>query len=48
VVSLERKRRHKALSAADGVRLQRATSELERVMAALDLGPKSGDGVSPA
>lgn len=48
VVSLERKRRQKALSAADGARLQRATSELEKVMAALDLGPKSGDEVSPA
>jgi hypothetical protein len=42
VVALERKRRQKALSAADEARLQRATQELERVIAALD----SGDGAA--
>jgi len=39
VVGLERKRRQKPLSAADDARLQRLTSDLEKVMAALDLGP---------
>ncbi len=43
VVAIERKRRQKPLSAADETRLQRLTSDLEKVMAALDLGPKSGD-----
>lgn len=43
VVAIERKRRQKPLSAADEARLQRLTSDLEKVMAALDLGPKSGD-----
>lgn len=43
VVALERKRRHKPLSAADESRLQRLTSDLEKVMAALDLGPRHGD-----
>ena len=43
VVALERKRRQRPLSAADETRLQRLTSDLEKVMAALDLGPKSGD-----
>jgi hypothetical protein len=36
VVGLERKRRQKLLSASDEVKLQRATSELERVIAELD------------
>jgi hypothetical protein len=48
VVALERKRRQKPLSAGDEARLQRLTSDLEKVMAALDLGPKSGDGVATA
>ncbi len=43
VVALERKKRQKPLSAADGARLQRLTADLEKVMAALDLGPSSGD-----
>ena len=43
VVAIERKRLHKPLSEADETRLQRLTSDLEKVMAALDLGPKSGD-----
>jgi hypothetical protein len=43
VVAIERKRRQKPLSPADETRLQRLTSDLEKVMAALDLGPKSGD-----
>ena len=43
VVAIERKRRQKPLSAADEARWQRLTSDLEKVMAALDLGPKSGD-----
>ena len=43
VVALERKRRQRPLSAADETCLQRLTSDLEKVMAALDLGPKSGD-----
>ncbi len=42
VVGLERKRRQQPLSAADEARLQRLTSDLEKVMAALDLGPKAG------
>ena len=36
VVALERKRRQKALSAAEEAKAQRLTSELERVIAALD------------
>ena len=36
VVALERKRRHKPLSAAEESKLQRAMSELERVIAELD------------
>lgn len=48
VVALERKRRQKPLSATDEARLQRLTSDLEKVLAALDLGPKSGDGVATA
>ena len=43
MVAIERKRRQKPLSAADEARWQRLTSDLEKVMAALDLGPKSGD-----
>ena len=39
VVALERKRRQKPLAAADEMRLQRLTSDLEKVMAALDLAP---------
>ncbi len=39
VVALERKKRQKPLSAADETRLQRLTSDLEKIMAALDLGP---------
>ena len=38
IVALERKRRQKPLSAADETRLERATSELERVIAELDRG----------
>jgi hypothetical protein len=36
IVALERKRRQKPLSAAEETKLQRATSELERVIAELD------------
>ena len=36
VVALERKRRQQALSAAEAAKLQRSTSELERVVAELD------------
>ncbi len=36
VVALERKRRQKPLSASEESKLQRATSELERVVAELD------------
>ena len=36
VVALERKRRQKPLSASEGSKLQRATNELERVVAELD------------
>ena len=43
VVALERKRRQKGLSPAEATKLQRLTSDLEKVMAALDLGPGSGD-----
>ena len=43
MVAIERQRRQKPLSAADEARWQRLTSDLEKVMAALDLGPKSGD-----
>lgn len=39
IVALERKKRQKALSTADQARLERLTSDLEKVMAALDLGP---------
>lgn len=39
IVALERKKRQKALAVADQARLQRLTSDLEKVMAALDLGP---------
>jgi hypothetical protein len=38
IVALERKRRQKSLSAADEARLQRATADLERVVAELDRG----------
>jgi hypothetical protein len=38
IVSLEKKRRHKPLSPPDEARLERATSELERVIAELDRG----------
>jgi len=38
IVALEKKRRHKPLSASDEARLERATSELERVLAELDRG----------
>ena len=38
VVALERKRRQKPLTAADEAKLQRAATELERVMAELDRG----------
>jgi hypothetical protein len=38
IVALEKKRRQKPLSDADEARLQRATSELERVIAELDRG----------
>ena len=43
IVSLERKRRQKPLSAADEARLQRLTTELERVIAELDRLPKAGN-----
>ena len=39
LVGLERKRQQKPLSASDEARLQRTAAELEKVMAALDLGP---------
>jgi len=48
VVALERKRQQKPLSVSEDGRLQRLTSDLEKIMAALDLGPKSSDEVSPA
>jgi hypothetical protein len=48
VVALERKRQQKPLSAPDEARLERLTSDLEKILAALDLGPKSGDGVATA
>jgi hypothetical protein len=38
IVALERKRRQKPLSSSDEARLQRATTELERVIAELDRG----------
>ena len=41
VVAIERKRRQQPLSTADDARLQRLTSDLEKVMAALDLGPNA-------
>ena len=41
IVSLERKRRQKPLSDADDARLQRLTTELERVIAELDRLPKA-------
>lgn len=47
VVALERKRRQKPLSPNDEAKLQRLTADLEKVMAALDLGPKPG-GVATA
>jgi len=43
MVALERKRRSKALSAADEAKLQRATTELERIMAELDRLPRPGN-----
>jgi hypothetical protein len=45
VVALERKRQRDGttLTPAEERRLQRATSELERVLAAMDQGPPSGD-----
>ncbi len=39
VVALERKKRQKPLSTSDEARLQRLTSDLEKIMAALDLAP---------
>ena len=48
VVALERKRQQKALSAPEEARLERLTSDLEKILAALDLGPKPGDGVATA
>jgi hypothetical protein len=41
VVALERKRRHKALTAQEEAKLQRAAGELERVIAELDRGEPS-------
>jgi hypothetical protein len=38
IVALEKKRRQKPLSESDEARLQRATTELERVIAQLDRG----------
>lgn len=38
IVALEKKRRHKPLSSSDEARLERATIELERVIAELDRG----------
>lgn len=46
VVSLERARRQKPLGAAEQARLERLKSDLEKVMAALDLGPRPGDQVT--
>lgn len=43
VVALERKRRQKPLPPNDEARLQRLTVDLERVLAMLDRGPRSGD-----
>ncbi len=43
IVSLERKRRQKPLSDADEARLQRLTTELERVIAELDRLPRAGN-----
>lgn len=42
IVALERKKRQKRLSTAEEARLQRLTADLEKVMAALDLGPRPG------
>jgi hypothetical protein len=42
VVALERKRRQKPLSASEESKLQRATSELERVIAELDRAADAG------
>jgi hypothetical protein len=41
IVALERKRRQKALSENDQARLQRLTSDLERVIAELDRLPRT-------
>jgi hypothetical protein len=43
LVSLERKRRTKALSAPDEARRQKVMGELERAWAALDRIPQPGD-----
>ena len=43
VVGLERKRRQKPLPPTDEARRQRLTVDLERVLAMLDRGPRSGD-----
>jgi hypothetical protein len=43
IVALERKRRKKGLSEPDEARLQRLTSDLERVLASLDRTPTGGN-----
>jgi hypothetical protein len=43
IVAIERKRRQKPLSEADEARLQRLTTELERVIAELDRLPRTGN-----
>lgn len=55
IVALERRRRRKPLSPAEDAKLQKATSELERVIAELDRGespafalPRSGGAGPPA
>ena len=44
IVALERKRRTRALTEPEEARLQRLTSDLERVLASLDQAPTSTDG----
>lgn len=48
IVSLERRRRQKALPDSDEARLQRLTTELERVIAELDRLPRAGNESSAA
>ena len=45
IVALERKRRTRALTGAEEARLQRLTTDLERVLASLDQAPPARDEV---